>query len=70
MRTIVKMRPASDNGLTSPKPTVDMVITDIYKASKKPYPSITIKPAVPNNMVSSNMAIGNNTPANNFSLFI
>ena len=53
------MRPATDNVRTSPKPTVDMVITDIYNPSKKPYPSMIIKPAAPNNMVNSSINTGN-----------
>ena len=70
MRMIVNRRPVSDNGLTSVKPTVDMVITAIYKASIKLKFSITINPAVPNNMVSSNITIGSINLENNLSLFI
>ncbi len=67
---MVNMRPLSLNGLTSVKPTVDIVITVMYKASKKLKPSIIIKPAVPNNMVTTNIPIGSINLENNLSLFI
>src|SRR5660398_277998 len=47
INTTVNMRAASDRVLTSPKPTVDIVITVMYRASKKLHPSRNMYPAVP-----------------------
>ena len=43
----VNNMPSSDNSRTSPNPTVDTVMTVMYKASTHEKPSINTKPTLP-----------------------
>jgi hypothetical protein len=57
MIKIVKILPDSETVLTSRKPTVVMVITVIYRDSKKFHLSMRIYPMVPINNMSTRMVI-------------
>ena len=47
MSTVVNTMPLSLSSRTSPKPTVDTVITVMYNASTQEYPSTTTYPTLP-----------------------
>ena len=57
MIKIVKILPGSEMVLTSLKPTVVMVITVIYRDSKKFHLSMTIYPVVPINNTATRIVI-------------
>ncbi len=49
--------PVSDSGLTSLKPTVETVITVMYRASMRLHSSMIMKPAVPATITSSTIPV-------------
>lgn len=63
---MVKILPAVDKGATSIKPTVPIVITVMYKASRNPKSSIIMYPNVPTNSKEKNSPSGISSPLKYF----